>query len=145
MARSWLAAVAALAGAAAVVSSLLLPWLAERRILAAYGESPRRVIALARDARALDPYAVEAYFQEAEAQASLGNLPRAWQLYPPRPRRQPDNKETWFRLGEFELHTLDRPQLAYPHLLRFVQLDPQGPGGEVYHEALDRVNAGAKQ
>jgi len=98
---------------------------------------------LARDARALDPFAVDAYFQEAEAQASLGNLTRAWQLYAAAAERQPDNKETWFRLGQFELQTLDRPQLAYPHLLRFVELDPQGPGGALYLEALDRVNAGA--
>ena len=57
---------------------------------------------------------------------------------------QPDNKETWFRLGQFELQTLDRPQLAYPHLARFVELDPQGArAARCTASALDRVNAGA--
>jgi tetratricopeptide (TPR) repeat protein len=140
--RSALGAVAAVAGAVAVFVSLLLPWLAEQKTLDALGRSPAEVIRLTRDARALDPLAVEPLFQEAEAQFARGSERGAWELYLRAAQLQPDNKETWFRLGKFELEELGCPQAALPHLERFTELDPQGLGGEVYKRALAAVDSG---
>jgi ABC-2 type transport system permease protein len=130
----------------AVFLSLLLPWLAQQKVLAAIGESPARVIRLADDARSLDPFAIEPLFQAADAQLALGNARRAWGLYLQAAEVQPDNKETWVRLGQFELAAppdgLGCPRLALPHLQRFVELDPQGPGGQLYRDALDAVDSG---
>ncbi len=140
--RSLPGAVALAAGAVAIFLSLLSPWLAERKVLAAYGAQPAAVIRLADDARSLDPFAVEPLFQAAEANLSLGNRRRAWGLYLDAAGVQPDNKETWFRLGLFELRELGCPRLALPHLTRFTELDPQGPGGEFYTAALDAVDSG---
>jgi hypothetical protein len=144
--RSRLAALAAASGAVAVFGSLLLPWLANRDYLDALGAPPQQAIELTREAHSLNPLAVEPLFVQADAQFALGNRRRAWELYLRAARIQPDNKETWFRLGQFELapppHGLGCPQLAWPHLRRFVELDPQGPGGELYRQALDAVNSG---
>jgi hypothetical protein len=140
--RNVLGAVAAVAGAVAVFGSLLLPWLAQRKIDEAYLASPRDVLRLTDDARALDPLAVEPLFQAAQAQDALGNRRQAWSLYLQATDRQPDNKETWYRLGYFELYQLGCPRYALPHLERFQALDPMGPGGEVKDAALAAVNSG---
>jgi hypothetical protein len=140
--RSYLGAVAAVSGAVAVFLSLLLPWLAQRKVLDAYGAPPERVLQLTDEARSLDPFAVEPLFQAAQAQLALGNRGRAWGLYLDAADVQPDNKETWFRLGEFELEQLGCPRHALPHLERFVELDSQGPGGELKDAALKAVDSG---
>jgi tetratricopeptide (TPR) repeat protein len=146
LARSHLGAVAAASGAVAVFGSLLLPWLANRDYVAAIGAPPALAAELTREAHSLNPLAVEPLFVQADAQYALGNRRRAWALYLQAAEIQPDNKETWFRLGQFEFapppEGLGCPQLALPHLRRFVELDPQGPGGEVYNAALDAVNSG---
>jgi tetratricopeptide (TPR) repeat protein len=139
--RNVLGAVAAVAAAVACFGSLLLPWLAERKTLDALAEPPARVLELTDEARSLDPLAVEPIFLAAEAQRSLGRKREAWSLYLRATRVQPDNKETWFQLGQFELE-LGCPRYALPHLQRFTELDPQGPGGELYREALTAVNSG---
>jgi len=54
---------------------------------------------------------------------------------------QPDNKETWFRLGDL-LWQRGCPRAALPYLTRFTELDPQGFGGDEYNAALDAVNSG---
>jgi tetratricopeptide (TPR) repeat protein len=90
----------------------------------------------------LDPLAVEPLFVQAEAEYAQGSIRRAWGLYLEATRVQPDNKETWFRLGEFEYSALGCPRHALPHLERFTELDPQGPGGDVYNAALAAVNSG---
>jgi hypothetical protein len=141
-ARSPLGAIALASGAVAVFLSLLLPWLAQRKVEAALTAQPAEVVRLAADARSLDPFAVEPLFQAAHAQLALGNRRRAWGLYLDAASVQPDNKETWFRLGQFELQELGCPRLALPHLERFVALDSQGPGGELKDAALAAVDSG---
>jgi hypothetical protein len=138
--RNVLGAVAAVAAAVAAFGSLLLPWLAERKTLDAVAESPARVLELTDEARSLDPLAVEPVFIAADAQLTLGRRREAWSLYLRATRMQPDNKETWFQLGQFELQ-IGCPRYALPHLERFTELDPQGPGGELYRQALLAVNA----
>ncbi|MGZ4354157.1 MAG: O-antigen ligase family protein, partial [Gaiellaceae bacterium] len=100
--RSVFAGAAAVALAAAVFVSLLLPWLSQRATLNALGEDPPRVISLAKSARSYDPLNVDAVFAQADAEASLGHLARAERLFLDATRIQPDNAETWFRLGQFE-------------------------------------------
>jgi tetratricopeptide (TPR) repeat protein len=142
VARSRLGALAAVSGAVAVFGSLLLPWLANRDFLASLTAPAARAIALTQEAHSLNPLADEPHSVQAEAQYALGNRRRAWELYLQAAEIQPDDKETWFRLGQFEFETLGCPQAALPHLRRFVELDPQGRGGEVYRAALDAVNSG---
>ena len=57
-------------------------------------------------------------------------------------RIQPENKETWFALGEFDLVVRHCPRIALRELDRFTQLDPQDPGNKEYDRALKLVNAG---
>ncbi len=140
--RNLLGAAAAVAAAVAVFGSLLLPWLSDRYTIEAIGAAPARTISLARTARSLDPLAVEPVFLQAEAEYARGSVRRAWELYLHAVRLQPDNKETWFRLGEFEYRALGCPRAALPHLERFTELDPQGLGGDLYNRALAEVNSG---
>jgi tetratricopeptide (TPR) repeat protein len=129
------------AGAVAIFGSLLLPWLAERKTLDAYAAPAAEVLRLTDEARSLDPFAVEPIFLAADAEATLGNTRKAWSLYLRATRVQPDNKETWFELGRFELE-LGCPRYALPHLERFQALDPMGSGGELKDAALAAVNSG---
>ena len=140
--RSLVGGVAAVSGAAAVFLSLLLPWLAQRNVLEAFGEPPARVLPLARQAHALDPLLVDPLFQQAEAQYALGNERRAWELYLDAASTQPSNSETWLRLGQFEFESLGCPQLAYRHLRRYVELNPQNENGGLFENVLAAVNAG---
>lgn len=139
--RSVFAGVGAVALAAAVFVSLLLPWLSQRDTLNALGEDPPRVIALAKSARSYDPLNVDAVFAQADAEASLGHLARAERLFLDATRIQPDNSETWFRIGQFE-YQQGCPFAAWKHLERFVTLNPQDPAGQLYREVLKLVNAG---
>ncbi len=140
-ARNVLGALALVATVGAVFASLLLPWLADRYTLQAVAAEPRRQVELAKRARSFDPLAVEPLFLQADAEFSLGSVRRAHDLYREAVRIQPDNKETWFRLGEFE-YEFGCPRAALPNLERFTELDPQGEGGEVYRKALAAVNSG---
>jgi hypothetical protein len=140
--RSYVGAVAGVSVAVAIFASLLLPWLANRDFLDAIGAPPARQVELTRAAHSLDPLAIEPLFVQAEAQLALGHPRRAWELYFQAVSVQPDNKEAWFRLGQYEYETIGCPRAALPHLQRFVDLDPQGPGGEVYKAALVAVNSG---
>jgi len=56
-----------------------------------------------------------------------------------------ENKETWFRLGDFWLNVRRCPRHALPALERVTELDPQArpsQGGDEYREALRQVNSG---
>ena len=55
---------------------------------------------------------------------------------------QPENAETWYWLGDFDLRVRNCPRAALPELDRFTQLDPQDPGNKEYDYALKLVNAG---
>ncbi|HEY6029005.1 MAG TPA: O-antigen ligase family protein, partial [Gaiellaceae bacterium] len=139
--RSIFAGAAAVALAAAVFVSLLLPWLSQRATLNAIGENPPRAISLAKSARSYDPLNVDAIFVQADAEASLGQLGRAERLFLDATRIQPDNAETWFRLGQFEAQQ-GCPRAALPHLERFVALNSQDPAGALKNRVLAAVNSG---
>jgi hypothetical protein len=126
----------ALAGglvALAAMSSLLTPWLADRRVNSAYDalESNRTAAAIERadQARGLDPLSVEPLFAAALAKEREGRILDALHLYVRATEMQPENPETWYQLGSFELglHSFGWAEL---HLTRALELDPHGPAAQ---------------
>ncbi len=139
-------AVLMLAGVAlAVVCSFFAVWLGDRWTGQAYEASfdrPAGAVALAKRARSVNPLSVDPLFAQALAEQSRGNLGAALGLLQEATRIQPENKETWYSLGEFDLVVRRCPRAALPELDRFTQLDPQNPGNKEYDRALKLVNAG---
>jgi len=113
--------------AIAVALSLLTPWFAERstdaaraalaegRPLAAYRE--------ARDARSLNPLAIDPLIAQAQALQRLGDAQAARQRYIDAVDLQPLNWRAWLELGTFEEGQQDFGR-AIPALERAVELDP---------------------
>ena len=115
--------------ALAVAYSLLAPWFATRAADAALGDleagRPAQAVGHARDARSLNPFALEPLFLEAGAAEQLGDLSAARSLYVKAIELQPLNWWPWYELGSFELDLLNYPA-AVPPLRRAVELDPHG-------------------
>ena len=115
--------------AIAIALSLLTPWFAQRATDSAFSAlaDGRPVLAAkrARNARSLNPLAIQPIFYEALAAEQLGDIPAARSLYVKAVRLQPLNWRTWWELGDFEY---EEGQLARarPPLRRAVQLDPFG-------------------
>jgi len=124
--RSAVLAVAALAA----LYSLASPWLADRRIDKAYDALVRGDRGTARDearaAQALNPLAVQPLWVWALTERGE----QALELYRRARDLEPKNPETWYVLGEFELHVLMRPRDAYRDLNQSYTLDPYGPAGQ---------------
>jgi hypothetical protein len=125
----WLrVAVVAVAGLAALYS-LASPWLADRRLDAAYDAVERGDIRGAREAaksaHAFNPLAVDPLWLWAATERPS----KALELLRQARDREPKNPETWFRLGEFELLVLQRPRDAYRDLNQSYTLDDYGPAG----------------
>lgn len=133
----------ALAGAALV--SLVLPWLAARRLDDAYAAlgrlEPRAALAAARESRSLNGFSTEPLRVEALAQALEGRDGAALTLYEQAAVQQPGNWSTWYDAGVFELR-LRRPCKAYEYLNNAYGLDPFGPAGAP-GGPLDQVRPGA--
>jgi hypothetical protein len=126
--RTFLAPVPAVL-AIAVALSLLTPWFAKRATDSAEAAvaDGRFVQALrdARDARSLNPLALQPVLVQAAAEEQLGNLAAAGRLYVHAVRLQPLNPRPWYELGRFQV---DRQRYAdaIPPLKRAVELDPFG-------------------
>jgi O-antigen ligase/polysaccharide polymerase Wzy-like membrane protein len=143
--RSFSAGLAAAGIAVAALSSLFAVWLGNRWTGEAYdalGTNNARAITLAKRARSVQPLSVEPLFAQALAEQlqrhygqTLGLLQRATRL-------QPENKETWYNLGFFNLEVRHCPRTALPELDRFTALDRQDPGNAEYARALKLVNSG---
>jgi hypothetical protein len=137
-ARSWFRAGFIGVAAIAVLYSLLSPWLAQRRVDAAYDAIVRGDLVDARgaakSARSLNPLAVESLW----ILAGLETDEKALELYRQARDREPKNPETWYRLGLFELLVLDRPRDAYRDLNQSYTLDDYGPAA-VEGGALDQA------
>jgi tetratricopeptide (TPR) repeat protein len=116
--------------ALAAISSLVSPWLADRRVNSSNDalESNRTAAAIERadEARSLDPLSVDPLFAEALAKEREGKVLDALRLYVRATEMQPENAETWYQLGAFELglHSYGWAEL---HLTRARELDPHGP------------------
>lgn len=131
--------------ALAALSSLFAVWLGSRwtgQAENALGVDSARAVTLAKRARSVQPLSVEPIFVQALAEqlqrhygATLGLLRKATRL-------QPENKETWFALGEFDFRVRHCPRIALRELERFTELDRQDPGNAEYARALAQVNSG---
>jgi hypothetical protein len=126
--RRWLLSAAIGVCAIAALYSLASPWLASRRLDAAYDAVGRLDIAAARDeaksAHALNPLAVEPLWVWAATERGL----KALDLYRQARDREPKNPETWYQLGAFELE-IGKTRAAYRDLNQSYTLDPHGPAG----------------
>jgi tetratricopeptide (TPR) repeat protein len=117
--------------AAAAVASLVLPWLAERRVEDAYAalpDDPAAAIAAARDADDLNPLSPAPLQAEALATAVTGREREALTLFERAAVRQPKNWETWYDAGVYQLR-LGNAAKAYEYLNNAYGLDPYGPAG----------------
>ena len=116
--------------AVAVALSLLTPWFAQRSTdsaWAALGERrPLQAYRDARDARSLNPLALDPVLVQAAAAEQLGDVQRARSLYIDAVRLQPLNWWPWYQLGRFEQGRQDWAR-AIPPLERSVQLDSLNP------------------
>ena len=113
--------------AVAVALSLLTPWFASRSTdsaLAALADG-RPLVAYrdARDARSLNPLALDPLIAQAEALEQLGDFQGARQRFIDAVELQPLNWRAWWELGHFERDQQDWGR-AIPALQRAVELDP---------------------
>jgi hypothetical protein len=127
--RQWTFAPVPAAVAVAVAYSLLAPWFALRASDSALASleagRPAQAVGHARDARSLNPFALEPLFLEAGAAEQLGDLSAARGLYVKAIELQPLNWRPWYELGSFEFDLLNYRAAVRP-LERAVQLDPHG-------------------
>ena len=109
--------------------SLLTPWFAQRdtdaAVLALADARPQQAYRDARDARSLNPLALDPLRWQAEALVQLGDFHGARALYIEGVKLQPLNWKAWYYLGKFEKDQQDYGR-AIPALKRAVHLDPQG-------------------
>lgn len=123
--RRWLPAVAAAVCALAAVYSLASPWLSNERLSAAYDAELSGNLLGARDnakaAHSFNPLAVEPLWLMAALTA--GDDARALSLYEQARDLEPQNADTWYQLGAFELRTLKQPRAAYRDLNHAYTLD----------------------
>ena len=116
--------------AAAVALSLLTPWFAQRSTNAARTAladgRPVQAYRDARDARSLNPLALDPLLVQALALERLGDFQGARQLYLDGVKLQPLNWRSWYDLGLFETNQQDSGR-AIPTLERSVELDRFNP------------------
>ena len=116
--------------AVAVALSLLTPWFAERSTDSARAAlaDGRPVVAYrdSRDARSLNPLAIDPLLVQAQALTRLGDFQGARRRYIEAVGLQPLNWRPWWYLGVFEEGQQDRGR-ALPALQRAAELDPLNP------------------
>ena len=126
--RPWLAPLPVVVVVATALS-LLTPWFAQRATdaaqLALADGRPLQAYRDARDARSLNPLALDPIFAQAFALEQFGDYQGARQLYIDAVRLQPLNWWAWFVLGRFEERQQDYAR-AIPPLTRAAELDPLG-------------------
>ena len=122
--RRWLPAIAAAFCALAAVYSLASPWLSDQRLSAALDDelssNPIGALDNAKAARSFNPLAIEPIWTEA---ALTLDKARALRLYRKARDLEPQNADTWYQLGAFELHQLEQPRAAYRDLNQAYTLD----------------------
>ncbi len=125
-----------------VLLSLFTVWLGNRYAneAASTGDFAHSVT-LAKQARALNPFSVDPINTEALDEWALGHAGLAHGLFLEATRVQPENPETWYALGEFEL-TIGCARHALNEFDRFYELDSQDPGVTEKDRALKIVNSG---
>jgi hypothetical protein len=129
--RIGIAAVAVAAGLLAAGFSIASPALAEKRTDAAFdalvtGDADAAVDQ-SRQARSLDPLAVEPVIVQASAEEIRGDDDEAERLFRRAVELQPENPQTWYELGRFEFETRRRPDTALLYADRSWGLDRRSP------------------
>src|SRR5919204_2398722 len=114
----------------AVALSLLTPWFAQRATDAARAAiadgRPIRAYRDARDARSLNPLALDPLLVQAAALEQVGDFQGARMLYLDGVKLQPLNWRPWYELGRFEEGQQDWRRALRP-LQRSVELDQLNP------------------
>ena len=123
------------------------PWLSQRRVEAAYGRSPTTTSPAPSPRRARP--AISTRCRSSRCGPGRSPTPRSpdpsltLRRYTDATELQPENSDTWFALGAYELG-IGRFRDAYLHLDRAYGLDPYGPAG-VPGGQLDRARAGVSR
>lgn len=124
----WLLSAAVGVCALAALYSFASPWLATRRLNAAYDAVGRLDLAAARDhakaAHDFNPLAVEPLWVWAATERGQ----KALELYRKARDREPKNPETWYQLGVYQLE-IGMTRAAYRNLNHSYTLDRYGPAG----------------
>ncbi len=132
--RSILWAAATIVAATAVLFSLAAPWLASRRVDAAFAalrrDDPQAALDRAESAHSLNPLAIEPLLAIAAAEEAAGRNRAALERYVEAVELQPKNWRTWYELGQFELDKGNRDS-GILHLQRARDLDPLGPANDL--------------
>ena len=130
--RRTLLSAAAGALAAAVLYSLVSPWLATRKVDDAYAAIGRGdlagAVSAAKSARDLNPTAVDPLLVWAAAEHGLGADKEAGRLYTKAISVQPDNWRPWYYRARF-LRAIDGPQAALYDAEQAANRDPLGVAG----------------
>ena len=120
----------------------LTPWFAQRATDAAqtalYDARPKEAYRHARDARSLNPLALDPLFVQALALGQLGDYQGERQLYIDAVQLQPLNWRAWLELGKFEKAQQDYGR-AIPPLKRAVELDPLNPEPRAELEQVQKL------
>jgi hypothetical protein len=131
--RSVLWTIGTVLAAAALILSLVSPWLASRYVAEAYDAIERDEVNEALDdsrrARALNPLSIQPLLATAAAEEARGDERAALEWYVKAVELQPDNWRPWYELGQFELST-GRRERGIRHLMRARELDPLGPAND---------------
>jgi O-Antigen ligase len=141
-----LAAAGLAAFAVAALVSVSLPWLAERELDGVTRKLEAgdfdAAVASAKRARSLNPLSIEPLQALGGVHASRRHVRQAREAFAEAVRLQPENADTWYYLGLYELDRRLYCQ-AYLHLNQAYTLDPTStrwvPGGPL-DEARDFVN-----
>jgi Flp pilus assembly protein TadD len=115
--------------AAALLYSLLAPWLAQRRVESAYravaNGDAKAAIQAAESARELNPLSLDPLRVQVNARVLDGDIAGARQALVDAVELQPENPASWYELGVFEI-LARRPDAAVRPLERAAALDPHG-------------------
>jgi len=129
--------------AAALALSLLTPWFAQRDTdsaqAAIFDGRPLLALRDARNARSLNPLALDPLLAEAAALEQLGDVQAARSVYIDAVELQPLNWRAWLELGRCEEGQQDWPR-ALPALRRAVDLDPQNPLAQAELAAAEKAS-----
>jgi tetratricopeptide (TPR) repeat protein len=117
-----------------VLFSLAAPWLASRRVDAAFAalrrDDPQTALDKAESAHSLNPLAIEPLIAIAAAEEAADDNRAALERYVEAVELQPKNWRTWYELGQFELDKGNRDS-GILHLQRARDLDPLGPANDL--------------
>ena len=120
---------AGVAVAATAVVSLAMPWLAARRVDASYSAADagrlEQAAGDARSARSLNPLSPEPLYALASVYQTAKVVQGARFEYAQATRLEPENPETWYRLGLFEYTQGHDLCAAYQALNQSYTLDPK--------------------